>query len=91
MCANIYLASKRGEAPRPREHEMTRISKKDCNDMADLIGATFYARNEWDCSGKVYVRLNGKRHAFRRNCDALDWMMDILDGKVDKLAAELGF
>lgn len=70
---------------------MTRISKKNCNDLADLINATFYGRNEWDCSGKVYVKYNGERHAFKRNCDAFDFMMDILDGTVNELAEELGF
>jgi hypothetical protein len=70
---------------------MTRISKKNCNDLASLIGATFYGRDELDCSGKVCVRLSGERHAFKRNCDAFDWMMDVLDGKVNNLATQLGF
>jgi hypothetical protein len=70
---------------------MTRISKKNCNDLADLINATFYARDEWDCSGKVYVRRNGKLYTFKRNCDAFDFMLDILDGTVDEMAEQLGF
>lgn len=56
-----------------------RTSKKQCNDLADLLGAMFYARNEWDCSGKVYVRYRGKRHAFKTNTEAFVWMLDQLD------------
>lgn len=66
-----------------------RISKKDCNNAADVIGATFYGRDELDCSGKVYVRYNGKLHTFKRNCDAFDFMLDVMDSKIDELMAEL--
>lgn len=68
-----------------------RISKKVCNEAAEVIGATFYGRNELTCDGKVHVRFEGKRHTFKTNGDAFDWMMEVMNGKVDELAKELGF
>ena len=68
-----------------------RISKKACNEIAGTIGAMFYGRNEWDCSGKVYVKYNGKLHTFKRNRDALDFMLDIIVGEVNELAEQLDF
>lgn len=61
-----------------------RTSKKACNDIAATIGATFYGRDEWDCSGKVYVMHEGRKHSFKRNCDAMEWMLDVA-------FADLGF
>ena len=66
-----------------------RISKKACNDAAEAIGATFYGRDELTCDGKVHVRHEGVVHTFNRNCDALDWMLDIFDAKLDELLAGL--
>lgn len=61
-----------------------RISKKTCNEAAEVLGATFYGRDEWDCSGKVYVKLNDELHTFKTNGDAFDWMMDIINS-IDEL------
>ena len=91
----LYYSQRRGSTGRPqepREHEMAvRISKKACNDAAELIGAIFYGRNELTCDGKVHVRYKGVRHTFNRNCDALDWMLDIIDAKLEEELAALGF
>lgn len=56
---------------------MTRASKKQCNEVAEMIGATFYGINERDCTGKSYVRLNGEWHEFKTQTDAYWFMADI--------------
>lgn len=54
-----------------------RTSTKQCREAAELIGCSFYARDEHKLNQKVYVRdQNGVFHEFKSNTEALEFMLD---------------